>query len=506
MNISELLAQSARTFHDRPAVCLGDATVLTYAGLRDRGAALAAGLRARGVPRGGRVVIYMGNRPEYFEMLFGIWAAGCVAVPVNAKLHPAEVDYVLSNSGAGLLFTDKAGDMAGFAGTVAVDGPAYADMLAGTEALMPAFAPVRVAAEDPAWIFYTSGTTGRPKGAVLSHRNLWAMTASFLADIGPVTEGSAALHPAPLSHAAGLFALPFVRRGAANVVPESGGFDPDELVALLHRFPRSSFFAAPTMLNRFIACPALDTRAIAGLDLIFCGGAPIYVEDLRQALGLLGSRIWIGYGQGEVPCTISYLPPHVLGPDTPESWLGSVGIARTGVTVRVVDDAGADCAPDMPGEVIVSGDVVMTGYWQNPEATASALRDGWLHTGDIGSLDAHGVLTLKDRSKDVIISGGSNIYPREVEEVLLRYPGVSEANVTGRPHADWGEEVVAFVVAEDGVTAEALDRFCLDHIARFKRPKSYRFVPSLPKSSYGKILKTELRRMLVESEPAPKTF
>ena len=181
-------------------------------------------------------------------------------------------------------------------------------------------------------------------------------------------------------------------------------------------------------------------------------------------------------------------------------------LARTGVTVRVVDDAGADCAPDMPGEVIVSGDVVMSGYWRNPEATASALRDGWLHTGDIGSLDAQGVLTLKDRSKDVIISGGSNIYPREVEAVLLRYPGVSEANVTGRPHADWGEEVVAFVVAEDGVTAEALDRFCLDHIARFKRPKSYRFVPSLPKSSYGKILKTELRRMLAETEPASKTL
>jgi len=216
---------------------------------------------------------------------------------------------------------------------------------------------------------------------------------------------------------------------------------------------------------------------------------------------LLGARIWIGYGQGEAPCTISYLPPHMLGANTPETWLGSVGIARSGVAVRVVDDTGADCDPDIPGEVIVSGDVVMAGYWNNPEATASALREGWLYTGDIGSLDAQGVLTLKDRSKDVIISGGSNIYPREVEEALLRHTGVIETNVIGRPDPDWGEEVVAFVVAEDGVTAEDLDRFCLDQIARFKRPKSYRFVPSLPKSSYGKILKTELRRMLAESEP-----
>lgn len=500
MNIFQLLAQSARTFSERPAVCLGEKTFCTYAGLHDRSAALAAGLRARGVPPGGRVVIYMGNRAEYIEMLFGIWAAGCVAVPVNAKLHPSEVDYVLANSGAELLFTDQPDAMASYAGTVGVESPDYAALIAAPAPFTRAVA----APEDPAWIFYTSGTTGRPKGAVLTHRNLWAMTLSFLADICPVTEASAALHPAPLSHAAGLFALPFVRRGAVNVVPASGGFDPGELVALLHRFPRASFFTAPTMLNRLVACPALDDRAMSGIDLVFCGGAPIYVEDLRHALNLLGPRIWIGYGQGEAPCTISYLPPHLLGPDTPEALLGSVGIARSGVAVRVVDETGTDCPPDVLGEVIVAGDVVMAGYWQNSEATASALRDGWLWTGDIGSFDAQRVLTLKDRSKDVIISGGSNIYPREVEEVLLRHPGVTETNVIGRPHPDWGEQVIAFVVADPGVTAEALDRFCLDRIARFKRPKDYRFVPSLPKSSYGKILKTELRRMLAETEPTPQ--
>jgi len=325
------------------------------------------------------------------------------------------------------------------------------------------------------------------------------MTTSFLADMCPVTERSAVFAVAPLSHAAGLFALPFVLRGSANVIPDSGGFDPDEIVSLLHAFTHVSFFAAPTMLNRLITAGALDERALASLDLIFVGGAPIYIEDLRAALKAIGTRVWIGYGQGEAPCTITYVPPHFFAgaPDgIPEQLAGSVGIARTGVDVRVVDSEGADCPLGTLGEVVVAGDVIMSGYLGNPEASAAALRDGWLWTGDIGVLDERGILTLKDRSKDVIISGGSNIYPREVEEVLLRFPGVTGANVVGLPSDEWGEEVVAFIVGGPEVTAETLDRFCLDNVARFKRPKTYRFVSELPTSSYGKILKTELRQML----------
>ena len=496
MNIADLLTQSARTYGDRPAVCLGVSTFNTHARLRDRSAALAADLKQRNLAYGERVLIYMGNRPEYIEILFAIWTAGCVAVPLNAKLHPNEVAYIHANCDAALAFTDRPEDVEGFSAVIAVGGPEYNAAVQASVILQPAHA----AQSDPAWIFYTSGTTGRPKGAILTHRNLWTMTTSFLADICPVTEMSAALHPAPLSHAAGLFMLPFVQRGAANVVPQSGGFDPHEIVTLLHEFPHSSFFAAPTMLTRLTACPALDKAAIENLDLLFCGGAPIYVEDLRRATALLGNRIWIGYGQGVARCTITSLPPRLLSQNIPESWLGSVGIPRTGVDVRVVNETGAQCPTDVAGEVIVSGDVVMAGYWGNDAATASALRDGWLHTGDIGSIDAHGFLTLKDRSKDVIISGGSNIYPREVEEALLRHPGVIETNVVGRAEAEWGEEVIAFVVAEPGVTVQELDLFCLDNIARFKRPKAYCFVPELPKSSYGKILKTELRQMLTDPD------
>jgi acyl-CoA synthetase (AMP-forming)/AMP-acid ligase II len=258
------------------------------------------------------------------------------------------------------------------------------------------------------------------------------------------------------------------------------------------------------MVNRLVTSPSLANLEVENLDQIFYGGAPMYVEDLKRALSALGPRLWQAYGQGESPCTISYLPPYMHldnGDGRLDERLSSVGIARTGVSVRVVDAQGNDTPPGENGEVIVAGDVVMAGYWNNPSATAQALRDGWLWTGDVGTFDAHGFLYLKDRSKDVIISGGSNIYPREVEEVLLRHPAVTEVSVIGRRHPDWGEEVVAFVASSTPVTAEELDAFCIEHIARFKRPKAYRFLPNLPKSNYGKILKTEIRK-LIESETA----
>jgi long-chain acyl-CoA synthetase len=339
---------------------------------------------------------------------------------------------------------------------------------------------------------------------MLTHRNLYNMTMSFLADIGPVDETDASLYPAPLSHGAGLLALAHLVRGAANVVPESGGFEPGEIVDLINRYPGSSFFAAPTMVNRLVTSPSMADLTVENLDHIFYGGAPMYVEDLKRALVALGPRLWQAYGQGESPCTITYLPPHMHldnGDGRLDDRLSSVGIPRTGVAVRVVNADRNDMPPGENGEVIVSGDVVMAGYWNNPAATAQALRDGWLWTGDVGTFDAHGFLYLKDRSKDVIISGGSNIYPREVEEVLLRHPAVAEVSVIGRRHPDWGEEVIAFVASSAPVTAAELDAFCIEHIARFKRPKSYRFLPSLPKSNYGKILKTEIRK-IIESETA----
>ena len=280
-------------------------------------------------------------------------------------------------------------------------------------------------------------------------------------------------------------------------------FDADAIIDALRHYSRVSMFAAPTMLTRLVHAPAVAAADLANLRTIFYGGGPMYVADLERALGLFGPRLYQLYGQGESPMTITGLDQRMHTDKAHPRWrerLGSCGVPRTGVLVKVVDDDDRELPAGEVGEVVTKSDCVMEGYWGNAEATAETLRGGWLHTGDLGSFDDDGFLTLRDRSKDMIISGGSNIYPREVEEVLLRHPDLVEASVVGRPRREWGEEVVAFVVARPGteISVDALDRLCLDHIARFKRPRYYRFVGALPKNNYGKVLKTELRRRLSE--------
>jgi long-chain acyl-CoA synthetase len=495
VNIAKLLAASARRLPHAGALALGARTVLTYGQLALRVDRLSAGLRFRlGLQPGDRVAVYMQNCLEYFEVLFAIWHAGLVAVPVNAKLHPRELRWILDDSGARACFA--LADVDGV-DTIGVRTPAF-DALQ-LEARAP---DAEVRPDDPAWLFYTSGTTGTPKGAMLTHRNLLFATHAYFADIDRLFPGDAIVHAAPLSHGSGLYALPHFAAGALNVIPESGGFDADEVFGLIGAHRNTSFFAAPTMIVRMLNSPS--ARTVPNLKTITYGGAPMYVADAVRAIALFGPRLYQLFGQGESPMTITGLP---------QSWhadrshprfmerLASCGFARTGVEVRVVDEADRDLPAGEVGEIVTRSDCVMAGYWGNADATAKTLRGGWLHTGDLGSLDGEGFLTIRDRSKDMIISGGSNIYPREIEEVLLTHPGVAECSVIGQPHPEWGEEVVAFVVARpgQGLTAQALDALCLDHIARFKRPKHYRFVAALPKNNYGKVLKTELRKLGSES-------
>jgi long-chain acyl-CoA synthetase len=310
-----------------------------------------------------------------------------------------------------------------------------------------------------------------------------------------------------MSHGSGLYNFTHLARGAAQVVPESEGFDAAEVLEMLELHRDVSFFAAPTMVKR-LSDAALERGAPAvGLQTIVYGGGPMYAADLERATQAFGHRLAQIYGQGESPMTITALSKFHHG-DTSHprhrERLASVGIPHGVVEVVLRDPKGRVVPCGEVGEVCVRGDVVMSGYWNNPEGTAAALRhepgesgDPWLWTGDLGAFDADGFLTLRDRSKDLIVSGGSNVYPREVEEVLLLHPGVAEASVVGRPDAEWGETVVAFVVARgEAPPAEDLDRLCLEHIARFKRPKEYRFVASLPKNHYGKVVKTELRALL----------
>jgi long-chain acyl-CoA synthetase len=304
-----------------------------------------------------------------------------------------------------------------------------------------------------------------------------------------------------MSHGSGCYILPHAARAACQVIPEGGSFDEDQIFALFRVQRGVTMFAAPTMLKRLAEHPGAGGSDHPGLKTIVYGGGPMYLADLDRAQAAFGHRLAQIYGQGESPMCITALDKRAhadAAHPRHRERLASVGTAQTVVEVMVADADDRPVATGEVGEVLARGDSVMRGYWQNPEASAATLRSGWLHTGDIGSLDQDGFLTLRDRSKDLIISGGSNIYPREVEEVLLRHPAVAEVAVIGRPDARWGEAVVAFVVAAPEAACDPadLDAHCLAHIARFKRPKDYRFVDALPKNNYGKVLKTALRDLL----------
>ena len=260
-------------------------------------------------------------------------------------------------------------------------------------------------------------------------------------------------------------------------------------------------FAAPTMIRRLVDYAAQHGLDGDGIKTITYGGGPMYVADIMDAVETMGPRFVQIYGQGECPMAITFLSRELVTDREHPRWrerLGSVGVHQSCTEVRVVDEEGRALPPGVSGEIIAAGPAVMPGYWNNPEATAATIKDGWLWTGDIGALDEDGFLTLHDRSKDVIISGGANIYPREIEEVLLTHPDVSEVAVVGKPDLEWGEEVVAFVVPAAGrqLDADVLDELCRSEIARFKRPKRYLQLDELPKNNYGKVLKTDLRERL----------
>ena len=492
---------------DRPAIADGERVHATWSEFADRMARVGNALRTQfGLATGDRVAIIMRNRPEYLEAKFAIWHAGLVAVPVNARLHRDEFAYILEHSGTRVVLTDDdhADDVLGLVDEIASLDAAIIAPGAGWDALLAADPIARVdrLADDPAWLFYTSGTTGRPKGATLTFRNLLMASLSYFADIDEIAPTDSILHAAPLSHGGGLYGLPHVARAAVSVLPHSGGVDGEEIAQLLQVWPGMSFFAAPTMVKRLAEDPAIIGADLSNLKTIIYGGAPMYLADLEEALAVFGPRLAQIYGQGETPMTITGLSKAEHADTAHPRWrehMESVGLPRTDVEVRVVDESGAPLPAGEIGEVVVRGAVVMAGYWNNPDATAETVRDGWLHTGDMGEFDAEGFLTLRDRSKDLIISGGMNIYPREIEEVLLHHAGVAAASVVGRPDPEWGESVVAFVVAADASavpSAEELDQLCLDRIARYKRPKEYRFVDSLPTNNYGKVLKRELRERL----------
>jgi long-chain acyl-CoA synthetase len=502
MNLAAWLERTGQTMGTRPALLLGRDVVADYATLAGRAAGLAAGLQTDGIEPGDRVGIFSKNLPDYLTCLYGIWRAGAVAVPVNAKLHPKEAAWILGDAEARACFVSAdLGDGLGAETDIPqIDiGSAAFERLCATD---PGPMAPR-SGDDLAWLFYTSGTTGKPKGVRITHGMILATSLCYPVDVDPVTPGDAALYAAPMSHGAGIYAPIHVRMGAAHIVPPSGGFDPGEVLDLSAAHGSTSMFMAPTMVRRLTDTAKAAGSHGDGIRTIVYGGGPMYTADIEEAVDWFGPKFVQIYGQGECPMAITALSRAEVADRAHPNWrarLASVGRAQSAVVVAIGDGRGGLLTPGETGEIMVRGAPVMPGYWKNEAATAKTLVDGWLMTGDVGRLDPDGYLTLADRSKDVIISGGTNIYPREVEEVLLTHPDVHEVSVVGRPSPEWGEEVVAFVVAapDRAVDPVALDAHCLSQMARFKRPKDYVAVRDLPKNNYGKVLKTELRKTFGE--------
>ncbi|HSB06701.1 MAG TPA: long-chain fatty acid--CoA ligase [Thermodesulfobacteriota bacterium] len=508
MNVGTLFTKSARTFPERLAIAYGDYE-LTYQQANQRINQLANALTSLGIKKGDNVAILLHNCPEFIETLFACFKAGIGTVPINFRLHPKECAFIIHNSEAvavvlGDDFRDSLyalkSEMPRVKHYICITDPregmvSYEGLLEGKSS---AFADVDVERDDLAWLFYTSGTTGQPKGAMLTHHVLMTMTMNFFADMTPLGPEDVILHAAPLSHGSGVYSIPNVAKAAANIILASKSFDPKLVFEAIQRRKVTNMFMAPAMIKRLIISPEIDKYDLSSLKCIHYGGAPIYVEDLKAAVEKLGQIFVQLFGQAESPMTISYLrkEEHLLeGTEEQMKRLTSAGIPRTDLEVKIFDENDNELPSGKMGEIVVRGEVVMKGYWKNPTATAETLRGGWLHTGDLGIMDEKGYVYILDREKDMIISGGENIYSREIEDVILKHPAVHEVAVIGVPDETWGEAIKAIVAIKEGqkVTGEEIINFCKEYLASYKKPKSVEFINEVPKNPYGKVLKRELR-------------
>jgi len=512
MNLGRLLSDTARRLGPREALVWGEKS-WTWSQLDGRVNAMVAALKARGLGKGDKLLVHARNSNALLESCWVAFKLGAVWVPTNVRMMPPEVAYLASNSGArAMIYEDAFPEHAAavraavpeMAIRIAVGTPRegeldYEDLIA--ECAGAVAWEEEVERDDPCWFFYTSGTTGRPKGAVLTHGQMAFVVTNHLADLMPgTTEDDASLVVAPLSHGAGAHLLPQVARGAKSVLPPGTSFDEEATWRLVEQHRVSNMFTVPTILTRLARHPSVDRYDHSSLRHVIYAGAPMYREDQRFVLEKLGKVIVQYYGLGEVTGNITVLPArdHHLSDNAMR--VGSCGFARTGMEIAIKDAGGRRLGPGETGEICVRGPAVFAGYHENPEANAKSLKGGWFHTGDLGHLDEAGYLYITGRASDMYISGGSNVYPREAEEVLLAHPAVAEVAVLGVPDPKWGDSGVAVVVLEPGRTASEADLLAhLDgKLAKYKWPKRVFFWDELPKSGYGKVPKHLIRAQLFE--------
>lgn len=511
MNLSRFVTQAARREPDAPAFVWGERQ-WSWAEIEARIDAMACALRERfGVQKGDRILVQSQNCNQMFEAMFACFRVGAVYVPTNFRQTPEEVATAGATAGASGLICNAAfpahaaavaDALPGLAFTIAIGqapfGPSY-------DALVDEFggrvaAPEPVEHDDPAWFFFTSGTTGRPKASVLTHGQMAFVVNNHLCDLMPgTTSDGASLVVAPLSHGAGVNQLCQTARGVKTILLPTERFDIEAAFDLIERWRVTNIFTVPTILKMLVEHPAARTRDHSSLRHVIYAGAPMYREDQKRALQVLGPVIVQYFGLGEVTGAITVLPPALHSPEDDEAArIGTCGFERTGMEVQIQGDDGRELAPFETGEICVVGPAVFAGYYDNPEANAKAFRNGWFRTGDLGHMDDQGFVYITGRASDMYISGGSNVYPREIEEKILTHGAVSEVAVLGVPDPVWGEVGVAVCVMRDGTTASESDilAFLDGKMSRYKMPKRVLFWDALPKSAYGKITKKMVREEL----------
>ncbi len=491
MNLASIVTESAERSPDSPAIRLGDFE-LSYRELDDASARLATLLREKGLGQGDRIGVMLPNVPQFPVAYYGVLRAGGIVVPMNVLLKRREIAFYLEDSGAKLLlawngFAEEAREGAAEAGAepIEVEPSAFAAALASVE---PTPGLVDTAEDDTAVILYTSGTTGKPKGAELTHANLSRNAEVSSRTTCEIDAGDVVLGALPLFHSFGqtVGMNASLRVGAClTLVPK---FDPGEALETMQRDKVTHFYGVPTMFGALLHHPERESYDTSTLRTCITGGASMPVEVLRGFEEAFGAIVLEGYGLSETsPVSSSNHPDKERKP-------GSIGTPIDGVEMRVVDEDDNPVEQGEVGEIVIRGHNIMKGYWQRPDATEEAMRGGWFHSGDMARTDEEGYFYIVDRKKDLIIRGGYNVYPREVEEVLYEHPKIREAAVVGVPHDEWGEEIGAAVVLHEGeqLTPEEVSSYVKDRIAAYKYPRVVWFLDDLPKGPTGKILKREI--------------